>query len=64
MEMWNRLTAARGEDGGVNGGKKGKGLVKEPLWMTHRHGQWCGDWLWEPGMSWTEEAKGGKLGQL
>ena len=32
---------------GDNGGKKGKGLVKEHVWMTHGHGQQCGDWLWE-----------------
>ena len=29
METWNRLTVARGEEGGDNGGKKGKRLVKE-----------------------------------
>ena len=29
METWNRLTVTRGEDEGDNGGKKGKGLVKE-----------------------------------
>ena len=29
METWNRLTAARGEKGGGNGGEKGEGLVKE-----------------------------------
>ena len=31
--------AARGNGGGRNGGKKGKGLVKEHVWMTHKHGQ-------------------------
>ena len=46
METWNRVTAARGEEGRGNRGKKGKGLVKEYVWMTHGHGQWCGDWLW------------------
>ena len=30
-------------------GKKGKGLVKEHVCMTHGHGQWCGDGLWELG---------------
>ena len=25
-----------------NGGKKGKGLVKELVRMTHKHGQQCG----------------------
>ena len=29
METWNRLTAAGAEWGEGNGGKKGKGLVKE-----------------------------------
>ena len=29
METWNRLTVTRGERGGDNGGKKGKGLVKK-----------------------------------
>ena len=29
METWNRVTAARGEEGRGNRGKKGKGLVKE-----------------------------------
>ena len=45
MVTWNSLTAAR-ENGGVdNGGKKGKGLVKEHVWMTHGHEQLGGDWL-------------------
>ena len=30
--------------------------------MTLRHGQWCGDELWEQGMGWIEEGKGGKIG--
>ena len=30
--------------------------------MTHGHGQWGGDGLWEQGLGWTEE--GEKLGQL
>ena len=29
METWNRLTASRREGERDNGGKKGKGLVKE-----------------------------------
>ena len=37
----------RGEGDGDDGGKKGKGLVKEQAWMTHRHGQQGGDWLWK-----------------
>ena len=28
METWSRLTAARGEEEGDNGGKKEKGLVQ------------------------------------
>ena len=29
METWSRLTAVGGEEGVRNGGRKGKGLVKE-----------------------------------
>ena len=34
-----------------DGGKKGKGLVKEHVLMTHGHGQRCGDGLreWDGG---------------
>ena len=39
-----------------------KKLVKEHVWTTHGHGQQCGDWLWEWGMGWVEEGKGGKIG--
>ena len=52
----------RGEGGGDNGGKKGKALVKEHVWMTHGHGQHCGNWLWEQGVGWVEEGKGEKIG--
>ena len=31
MESPNRLTATRGEGEGDNGGKKGKGLIKEQV---------------------------------
>ena len=31
MQKWNRLTVARGEERRDNGGKKGKGVDKEPL---------------------------------
>ena len=37
-----------GRGKGDNGGKKGKGQLKEHVWMTHGHGQQCGDWLREP----------------
>ena len=30
--------------------------------MTHGHGQQCGDGLWEWGLGWAEEGKGGKFG--
>ena len=40
METRNRLTAARGEEKGGNGGKKGKGTVKEHIRVTHAHGLW------------------------
>ena len=36
-----------GRGKGDNGGKKGKGQLKEHVWMTHGHGQQCGNWLWE-----------------
>ena len=45
---WQRLEGRRGGD---NGGKKGKGLVKE-----HR------DWLWEQGVGSVVEGSGGKIG--
>ena len=38
-----------GKGEGDESGKKGKGLVKECVWMTHGHGQQGGDWLWEQG---------------
>ena len=50
MVTGNRLTAARGKGVGDNGGKKGKGLVKEHVGMTHGHGQQGGDGLWEQRM--------------
>ena len=33
METWNRLTAVGGEVGGGISGRKGKGLVREHIWM-------------------------------
>ena len=39
MGTWDRLTVTRGRWEGDNGGKKGKGLVKKHVWMTHGHGQ-------------------------
>ena len=53
---WQK-TERRGE--GDNGEKKGKRLVNEHVWMTHGHGQQSGNWLWEPGVGWTEDGKGG-----
>ena len=61
METWNRLTVTGGERQGYDG-KKEKGLDKEQVWMTHRQGQQCGDGLWEQGVGWVEEGKGGKVG--
>ena len=29
--------------------------------MTHGHGHQGGDWLWEWGLGWGEESKGGKI---
>ena len=45
-----------------NGGKKEKGLMKKHVWVTHGHGQQCGNWLWECRAGWAEEGKGGKIG--
>ena len=45
-----------------NGGKKG--LVKRHVWMTHGHGEQCGDWWWEQGVGWGEEGKGAKIGTI
>ena len=47
---------------GDSGGKKGKGLVREHVWMTHGHGQQCGNGLWERRAGWVEKGKGGKIG--
>ena len=52
----------RGEGERDNGGKKGKGLIKEHVWMTDGHGQQCEKWLQEWGLRWAEEGKGGKIG--
>ena len=51
-----------GRGKGHNGGKKGKGLLKEHVWMTHRHEQECGNRLWECGVVSAEEGKEGKIG--
>ena len=48
----------REEGEGDNGGKKGKGLDKEHVWMTHGQGQQGGNRLWEWGMGWAEEGSG------
>ena len=56
METWNRLTGARGE----NGGKKGKGSKNcrnDPHTWTMVWGLTVG-----AGGSWVEEGKGGKTG--
>ena len=47
---------------GDNGGKKGKGLVNEHVWMTHGRGQQGGDRLWESGLGGAMESNGGKIG--
>ena len=44
METWNKLTVMVGGERD-NGGKKGTGLDKEHVWVTHGHGQHCGNWL-------------------
>ena len=45
---------------GGNGGKKGKGIVKEHVWMTHRHEQEGGNGLWEGRMG---QDRGGQRGK-
>ena len=56
------LILGKGEGEEDTSGRKGKGLVKEPIWMTHGHGQQCGDWLWEHVVGCVEKGKGGKIG--
>ena len=64
METWNRLTVTRGEGKGDKGGKKGKRLDKEPVWMTQvvdkSLGIDCGS---GHGLGGGQQ-KGKKLGQL
>ena len=55
--VWQQL-----EGRGDKDGKKGKGLVKGHVWMTHGHGQQGGDWPWERGVGWAEESKEWKIG--
>ena len=57
MEQTN--SDQRREGKGDNGGKKEKGLDKEHVCMTHGHGQWCGDLLWEQGEGCMKEDTGG-----
>ena len=45
MEIKNKLTVIRGETGGDNGLKKGKGQVKELVHKAHGQGQWDEDCL-------------------
>ena len=33
MDTWNRLIAVGGEEEGGNGRRKGKGLIKEHVWI-------------------------------
>ena len=63
-QAWERGTDWKWPEGrreGDNGGKKQNGLDKEHIWMTHRHEQQCGNWLWEWGVGWAEEGKGEKM---
>ena len=54
--------SCHGKEDGRGGGKKGKGLVKEHVWMTHGHGQQSGDELWEQGVGQDEGGQRGKIG--
>ena len=63
-QAWKHGTDWKWPEGsgeGVNGGKRGKGLDKEHVWMACGHGQQCGNWLWKWGMRWVEEGKGGNI---
>ena len=60
METWNRLTAASGQWGEGNGGKKGKGESETYDGMGMDNGVDCGS----GGRAGQRRAKGGKLGQL
>ena len=51
-----------GREEGDNGRRKGKGLGRERVWMTHGHGQHCENRLQEEVLGWVEEGKGGKTG--
>ena len=39
--------------------EEGGGTRQEHVWMTHGHGQQCGNWLW--GARWVKKGKGGKV---
>ena len=41
-----------------NGGKKGKGLVREHVWVVQGQGPRCGDWLWAWGWARCRRTKG------
>ena len=43
---------------GDKGGKKGKGLGKEQVYMTHGHGQQSGDWLWDQELGGAVDSNG------
>ena len=46
-ETWKHGTDWQWAEGRDKGGKKGKGLVREHVWMIHGHRQQCGDRQWE-----------------
>ena len=60
METWNRLIAVGGEEEGGNDRRKGKGLIKEHVWI------WT--WTMERGLlrgdtaGWVEGGKREKIG--
>ena len=51
----------QGKGEGDNGGKKGKGIDKEHVWVTHILGQQCANWPWEQRSGWMEEGWWGKI---
>ena len=62
IETWNRLKVTTG--GWNYGGKKGKGLAKYHVPITHGHGQQCGNCQWEWGQAGRRRATREKLGHL
>ena len=57
-DIWNRLTALRGEGERRDWMKEGEGISQKHTCMTHRHRQQCGD-----GQREGQGKGGGKVGK-